>query len=85
MEELAHLGRTSSNCGMERLQAIQEMRAECNQLAASITRLHPLTPSLQDTATQNEVLKALFELTKNVETVKKQLMRLERRDDSELL
>lgn len=61
------------------------MRTECNQIAAAITRLHPLTPALQDAATQSEILKALFELTKNVETVKKQLMRLERRDDSELM
>ncbi len=70
---------------MDRSEAIQQMRAECNLLAASITRLHPLSPALQDAPTQSEIFKALFELTKNVETVKKQLMRLERRDDNELV
>ena len=44
--------------------------------------MHPALPKLDDAATQGEVLKALFELTKQVEVVKKQLMRLERRDDS---
>ena len=35
--------------------------------------------------TKGEIIKALFELTKAVETVKKQVMRLEKRDDSALL
>ena len=61
------------------------MRTECNALASAVTRMHPLSPALQDAGTQAEIFKALFELTKNVETIKKQLMRLERRDDSELV
>jgi hypothetical protein len=69
---------------MERSEAIQQIRTECNHLSAAITRIHPMAPALQDSPTQAEIFKALFELTKNVETVKKQLMRLERRDDSEL-
>ena len=44
--------------------------------------MHPVLPKLGDAPTQGEVLKALFELTKQVEVVKKQLMRLEKRDDS---
>jgi len=35
--------------------------------------------------TKGEIVKALFEITKNVEVVKKQVMRLEKRDDSTLL
>ncbi len=70
---------------MERAEAIEQIRAECNQLAAAITRIHPMAPALQDPQTQAEIFKALFELTKNVETVKKQLMRLERRDDNDLV
>ena len=84
-EELAPGGPSERDFGMDRSEAIQQMRAECNLLAASITRLHPLSPALQDATTQSEIFKALFELTKNVETVKKQLMRLERRDDNELV
>lgn len=54
-------------------------------LSTTITKMHPLSPSLKDAATETEVFKALFELTKNVEIIKKNLMRLERRDDSELV
>lgn len=70
---------------MDRSTAIAEIRAACNQLATGITALHPLLPALGDEPTKAEIFKALFELTKNVETVKKQVMRLEKRDDSALL
>jgi len=75
----------SKSMCMERAAAIEQIRNECNQLAATVTRLHPLLPALQDAATQGEIFKALFELTKQVETVKKQIMRLERRDDNDLV
>lgn len=70
---------------MDRSEAIHQMRVECNMLSTTITKMHPLSPSLKDAATETEVFKALFELTKNVEIIKKNLMRLERRDDSELV
>ena len=47
--------------------------------------MHPLLSALDDEPTKAEIIKALFELTRNVETVKKQVMRLEKRDDSALL
>jgi len=50
-----------------------------------VTAIHPLVPGLADQATQAELLKALYELTKNVEVVKKQLLKLEKRDDSSLV
>ena len=52
---------------------------------ADVTSIHPLLPALEDEPTKAEIIKALFELTKNVEVVKKQVMRLEKRDDSALL
>lgn len=70
---------------MERPAAIAQIRAACQQLAASVTSLHPLLPALGDEPTKAEILKALFELTKQIEVVKKQVMRLEKRDDSALL
>jgi hypothetical protein len=70
---------------MDRPAAIQQIRATCNQLSSSVTSLHPLLPALDDEPTKSELIKALFELTKNIETVKKQIMRLEKRDDSALL
>ncbi len=70
---------------MDRASAIQQIRAACNNLSAGITSIHPLTPALADQPTQDELFKALYELTKHVETIKKQLLKLERRDDSAAL
>ncbi len=70
---------------MDRLAAITQIRAACQQIATAVTSIHPLLPALADEATKAEIVKALFELTKNVEVVKKQVMRLEKRDDSALL
>jgi len=70
---------------MDRPTAIQQIREACNALSAGVTSIHPLLPALADEPTKSEIVKALFELTKNVEVVKKQVMRLEKRDDSALL
>lgn len=47
--------------------------------------MHPALPRLGDAGTQGEILKALFELTKQVEVVKKHLIRLEKDDGSTLV
>ncbi|MDB6064732.1 MAG: hypothetical protein JWR26_940 [Pedosphaera sp.] len=70
---------------MERMQAIQDIRERANQIASSVTSIHPLVPKLSDPPTQAELLKALYELTKQVEVVKKHLLKLEKRDDSTVL
>ena len=64
---------------------IEEMRARANQISRLVTELHPLTPKLGKPEAQSEILKALFELTKQVEVVKKQLLRVEKDDSSKLL
>ena len=70
---------------MDRSTAIEQIRAACNSLATSVTSIHPLVPGLADKETQDEIYKALFALTKDVEIVKKQLLKLERKDDSSVL
>ena len=70
---------------MDRATASQQIRDHCNAASAAITKIHPLLNALGDDATKSEIVKALFELTKNVEVVKKQIMRLEKRDDTTLL
>lgn len=70
---------------MDRPTAIAEIRTTCTQIAACVTSIHPLLPALADEPAKAEIIKALFELTRNVEVVKKQVMRLEKRDDSALL
>ena len=70
---------------MERAAAIQKLREQVNSIAAQVTAMHPVVPGLADAPTQGEMLKALYELTKNVEVVKKHLLKLEKRDDSSVL
>jgi hypothetical protein len=70
---------------MEQKAVIQKIREQANQIAAHVTAIHPLVPGLADPPTQGELLKALYDLTKSVEVVKKHLLRLEKRDDSSVL
>lgn len=70
---------------MDRTEAMGQMRGICNELGNGVTRLHPLVPKLDAPAAQTEILKALFELTKQVEVVKKHLIRLEKDDGSTLV
>lgn len=70
---------------MDRPAAIAEIRIKAQEIASGVTALHPLLDGLNDEATKSEIVKAMFEITRAVETVKKQVMRLEKRDDSALL
>ena len=70
---------------MDRPTASQQIRDHANAASAAITKIHPLLNALGDDATKGEIVKALFEITKNVEVVKKQIMRLDKRDDTSLL
>ena len=70
---------------MDRPAAVEQIRESCNALAGTVTRIHPLVPALGDKPTQDEIYKALFALTREIEVVKKQLLKLERRDDSAIL
>jgi hypothetical protein len=69
---------------MDRTAASQQIREHCNTVSTAVMKVHPLLNALGDDATKGEIVKALFEITKNVEVVKKQIMRLEKRDESEL-
>ena len=71
--------------GMDRATASLQIRDHANAASAAVTKIHPLLNALGDDATKGEIVKALFEITKNVEVVKKQVMRLEKRDDTSLL
>jgi hypothetical protein len=53
---------------MDSTNAISQIRAETAVLSGAVTRIHPLVPGLGDAPTQGEILKALFELTKQVFT-----------------
>ena len=70
---------------METVEVIAQIRSRVDQVARLVTELHPLTPKLGKPEAQGEILRALFELTKQVEVVKKQLLRIEKQDESKLL
>ena len=70
---------------MDKPAAIQQIREACNNVARELMRLHPAVPALADKEAQDEIYKTIFELTKNVEIIKKRLARLEAKDDSALL
>jgi len=69
---------------MDRSAASQQIREHCNTVSVAVMKLHPLLNALGDEPTKAEIVKALYEVTKNIEVVKKQVMRLEKRDDSSL-
>ena len=70
---------------MTRSEASEQLREHCNTTGVAVMKMHPLLNALGDDATKGEIVKALYEVTKNIEVVKKQLMRLEKRDDNALV
>jgi thymidylate synthase ThyX len=69
---------------MDKTAAIQQIREVCDNIARQLMRIHPAVPALSDKEAQDQIYKAVFEITKQVETIKKRLARLESRDDSQL-
>ncbi|MBX7207553.1 MAG: hypothetical protein K1X78_04555 [Verrucomicrobiaceae bacterium] len=70
---------------MERPAAINQIREACKNIALQFMKIHPALPHLQDEETMKESIKALHEMTVQMETIKKRIGRLERADDSTLL
>ena len=70
---------------MTRTEASEQIREHCITTGVAVMKIHPLLKELGDDATKGEIVKALYEVTKNIEVVKKQLMRLEKRDDNALV
>jgi hypothetical protein len=66
-------------------EAISDLRKKSEEIGRIVTSMHPLVPKLGDAPAQGEIFKALFELTKQVEVVKKHLLKVEKRDDSTVL
>lgn len=66
-------------------EATTALRERCNELSRVITSMHPAVKHLGNAPIQGEIVRALFELTKQVEVVKKQLLRLEKGDASTVL
>lgn len=70
---------------MDRKAAIEQIRNVCDTIARELMKVHPAVPAIQHEETQKVIYETVYELTKNVETIKKKLIRLQGSDDSKLL
>ena len=70
---------------MDKAAAIKQIRDVCNNVARELMRIHPAVPALAEKEAQDEIFKTLYELTKQVEIIKKRLAKLEAKDESALL
>lgn len=70
---------------MEKAAAIQQIRDACRDIARLTMKIHPAVPHLAHPETQADILKALHQLTVELEVIKKKIGRLDRDDASTLL
>lgn len=66
-------------------EAIPQLRAACDSISRQVTGMHPIIRNLGAPEAQSEIIKACFELTKQVEVIKKHLIKLEKQDGSTLV
>jgi hypothetical protein len=70
---------------MSREEASEKIQDACKQIALQMMKIHPAVRELGDDETQAAILKAAHQLTVELETIKKLVIRLQQRDDSTLL
>ncbi len=70
---------------MDRAAAIQQIREAAKIIALQMMKISPAINKLDDKDTQADCVKAAYELTIQLEIIKKKIGRLERSDDSTLL
>jgi hypothetical protein len=61
-------------------EATEQIRKACNAMTVEMMKVLPAARALADKAVQDEIIKAQFALTTNVEIIKKQLKKLEGQD-----
>lgn len=71
--------------GMDRPAAIAQIREASKNIALQFMKIHPALPGLNDAETMSDCIKALHEMTVQLETIKKKVGKLERADDSTVL
>jgi hypothetical protein len=69
---------------MNRVEATAKIRDACKTISLEMMKIHPAVPGLQDKESQDELLKTLYELTIQVEKIKKRLARLEKGEETKL-
>lgn len=67
---------------MEPAAAIAQIEDACKTISLAMMKVMPAARHLGDEETRSEVVKAAHQLTVELETIKKKLIRLKGRDDS---
>ena len=70
---------------MEQAEAVQVIQNACAGIAREMMKITPAVPALQDEKAKEKVFQTLYELTANVETIKKQVGKISKSDDTVLL
>ena len=70
---------------MDKTAAITQIREAAKNIALQLMKIHPALRALDDTETMNDCIKALHEMTVQIEIIKKKVGKLERADDSTLM
>ncbi|MBU6303309.1 MAG: hypothetical protein KGS60_17310 [Verrucomicrobia bacterium] len=60
----------------------EQILEACKQIALQLMKIHPAIGRLNAPEAQSNCLKAAHQLTVELETIKKQIIRLKQRDDS---
>lgn len=69
---------------MDRAAAIEQIRSACNVLSKEMMRINPAVSALGDKEVQDELYKTIYELTKQIEIVKKRIGKLHSNQDTPL-
>lgn len=70
---------------MESEEAIKNIQEACKQIALQFMKIHPAIAKLGDDATQKTCLESVHRMTTDLEIIKKHLLILQKRDDSNAL
>ncbi|MCB1206967.1 MAG: hypothetical protein KDN18_22125 [Verrucomicrobiae bacterium] len=70
---------------MTREEAIEKIEGSCKIIALEMMKITPAARQLGDEETSADVVKAAYQLTIELEVIKKKLIKLKGRDDSALL
>ena len=65
---------------MGRHEASKKIKGCCKTIALEMMELNPTIASLDDSETREALFEASYELTKQLEIIKKRVIKLERRD-----
>ena len=67
---------------MDRPTSISQIKKACANIASELMKIHPAVPGLGDRSAQDEIIKAIFQLTKELETIKKKIAAVEKQEDT---